>query len=171
MVNLNRAATVRSDDGGNLACSQQALMGMDLKYGRQILAALLPVCLTVAFHGVGIDQVHRFFKRFGRPVMRGPHRPARTAVIVGAVLILLLSHFFGIVIWASFYFVTGLLKDYSHAMVYSMNAYSTMGASNIYLGKGWLGFDNFETITSMLMFGWSTAVLADIVQKLHNLDD
>ena len=112
---------------------------MDLKYTKQILASLLPICLTVIFHGAGIDQVHRFFKHFGRPVMRGPHQLA--------------------------------LKDFSHAMLYSFNGYTTMGASNIYLPKGWQGFDNFEAMTGMLMFGWSTAFLADIINKLHNTED
>ena len=151
--------------------AEQALIGMDLKYTKQILASLLPICLTVILHGVGIDQVHRFFKRFGRPVMRGPHQFARTAVLVGVVLILLLSHFFGIAVWAFFYLATDLLKDFSHAMLYSLNGYTTMGASNIYLPKGWQGFDNFEAMTGMLMFGWSTAVLADIINKLHNTED
>ena len=146
-------------------------MGLDLKYGKQVLAALLPMGLTVIFHGVGIDLVHRFFRRFGHPILKGPHRRARTAVIIGVVAILLLSHFFGAVVWAAFYFFMGLTNDMSHAMLYSLNFYTTAGASNIHLGKGWIGFGNFESMTAMLMFGWSTAVLAAIVGKLNNVDE
>lgn len=73
--------------------TEHALIGLDFKYSKQILAALLPMAMTVVFHGLGISEVHRFFKRFGRPVMRGPHRYARTAVIIGVVAILLVSHF------------------------------------------------------------------------------
>ena len=32
-------------------------------------------------------------------------------------------------------------------------------------------FGGFEAMTAMLMFGWSTAVLASIVQKLQSADD
>ena len=151
--------------------TEQALIGLDFKYGKQILAALLPMALTVFFHGLGISEVHRFFKRFGRPVMKGPHRFARTGVIIGVVAILLVSHFFGVIAWAAFYFLAGLIDDLSHAMYYSLDSYTTQGASGIRLGKGWLGFGNFESMTAMLMFGWSTAVLADIINKLHNIDD
>lgn len=151
--------------------TEQALMGLDLKYGKQVLAALIPMGLTVILHGVGIAQVHRFFRRFGRPVLRGPHRIARTSVIIGVVAILLISHFFGAVVWAVFYFYLGLTNDMSHAMLYSLNFYTTTGASNIHLGKGWIGFGNFESMTAMLMFGWSTAVLATIIGRLQNVDD
>lgn len=73
--------------------------------------------------------------------------------------------------WAAFYFLTGLTGDISHAMLYSLNFYTTTGASDVRLSKGWIGFGNFESMTGMLMFGWSTAVLADIIGKLHNVDD
>ena len=55
--------------------TEQAIVALDFKYSKQIVAALLPMGLTVVFHGAGIELVHRFFRRFGRPVMRGPHRP------------------------------------------------------------------------------------------------
>ena len=103
--------------------------------------------------------------------MRGPHRFARTAVIIGVVAILLVTHFGGVAVWAAFYYVNDMIKDMSHAMNYSFNSYTTMGASGIVLPRGWVGFGNFESMTGMLMFGWSTAVLADIIGKLHNTDD
>lgn len=154
-----------------LQIAEEAFVALDFKYSKQILAALLPMGLTVIFHGAGIELVHRFFKRFGRPVMRGPHRAARTAVIICVVAMLLVTHFGGVVVWAAFYYLNDLIKDMSHAMNYSFNSYTTMGASGIVLPKGWVGFGNFESMTGMLMFGWSTAVLADIIGKLHNTDD
>ena len=151
--------------------ADHALIGLDFKYGKQILAALLPMALTVVCHSLGISAVHRFFKRFGHPIMRGPYHSARTAVLIGVVAILLVSHFVGVVVWASFYYLSGLINDLSHAMFYSINSYTTLGTGGIILNEGWRGFGNFEAMTGMLMFGWSTAVLADIINKLHNIDD
>jgi voltage-gated potassium channel len=151
--------------------AEQALVALDFKYSKQILAALLPMGLTVILHGTGIELVHRFFKRFGRPVMRGPHQFARTAVIICVVAILLVTHFGGVAVWAAFYYLNDLIKDISHAMNFSFNSYTTMGDSGIVLPRGWIGFGNFESMTGMLMFGWSTAVLADIIGKLHNTND
>ena len=47
--------------------TEQAIVALDFKYGKQIVAALLPMGLTVVLHGAGIELVHRFFRRFGRP--------------------------------------------------------------------------------------------------------
>ncbi|MGB8148812.1 MAG: hypothetical protein WCB21_15245 [Azonexus sp.] len=155
----------------SLDIAEHALVALDFEYSKQILAALLPMGLTVILHGAGIELVHRFFRRFGRRVMLGPHGFARTAVIIGVVAILLVTHFGGVAVWATFYYVNDMIRDMSHAMNYSFNSYTTMGASGIVLPKGWVGFGNFESMTGMLMFGWSTAVLADIIGKLHNTDD
>lgn len=151
--------------------AEEAFVSLDFKYSKQIVAALLPMGLTVILHGAGIELVHRFFRRFGRPVMRGPHGTARTAVIICVVAILLVTHFGGVVVWAAFYYLNDLIKDMSYAMNYSFNAYTTLGASGIVLPRGWVGFGNFESMTGMLMFGWSTAVLAAVVQRMHAIDD
>lgn len=129
------------------------------------------MCLTVIWHSCGINVVHRVFKRFGRPIVHGPHRVARTAVVIAVVAILLITHFLEVAIWAAFYTLSGLIDDAGRAMYFSINAYTTMGDGNILLSDKWRGFGNFESMTGFLMFGWSTAVLADIVQRLRSVED
>ena len=65
--------------------SEQAILALNFEYSTQILAALLPMALTVIFHGLGVGMVHRFFRRHGKPLVHGPHAAARTAVIIGIV--------------------------------------------------------------------------------------
>jgi hypothetical protein len=144
---------------------------LDFEYIDQFLVALVPMSLTVIFHGLGMDMVRRYFKRFGQPLLKRPHVAARAIVMSGIVGIMLASHFFGIVIWAAFYLATGLLSDVHKAMFFSAESYTTLGASNIELAGRWLGFGGLEAMTGVLMFGWSTAILAAIVQKLHSIDD
>ena len=63
-----------------------------------------------------------------------------------------------------------MLAGLQDAMNFSINSYTTLGASNIQLPGRWRGFDGFEAMTAMLMFGWSTAVLAVVVQKTHSIE-
>ena len=42
---------------------------VDLEYLTQILAALGPMALTVALHGVGMGLVRNSFERFGKPLL------------------------------------------------------------------------------------------------------
>jgi hypothetical protein len=109
----------------------------------------------------------RYFRTHGlRPATRsraGPH----VVVLVTIVAIMLAAHFFEVGIWAIFYLVTGMLSDFRTAMFYSVESYTTLGASNIDLPGRWRGLGGLEAMAGMLMFGWSTAVLAVIVQKAH----
>ena len=151
--------------------SEQAILTVDFEYGTQILAALLPMAVTVIFHGLGIGMVHHFFRRHGKPLVHGPHAAARTVVIIAIVAILLATHFVGVVVWAGFYFLMKMVPNIGAAMYFSVGSYTTLESDGIKLYGRWRGFGGFEAMTAMLMFGWSTAVLASIVQKLQSTDD
>ena len=148
----------------------QVFAELHFQYTEQFLAALLPMSLTVVIHGQGLGLAARYFRRFA-PAAHGRTRAgSRTAVLVTIVAIMLLTHFIEVSGWAVFYFLTGMLQDFREAMSYSVNAYTTLGASNIDLPGRWKGLGGFEAMTAMLMFGWSTAVLAAVVQKTHSID-
>ena len=53
----------------------------------------------------------------------------------------------------------------------SVNSYTTLGASNLTLPGRWQGLDGFEAMTAMLMFGWSTAVIVNLLQKADSIDE
>lgn len=143
------------------------LAELHFQYTEQFLVALLPMAATVVVHGLGMSASGRCFRRFARRNRRIDHRLLITTMIVA---IMLLSHFIEVTLWALFYFLTGMMTDYKTAMFFSVNAYTTLGASNLSLPGRWQGLDGFEAMTAMLMFGWSTALLASVVQKIHGID-
>ncbi len=83
---------------------------------------------------------------------------------------MLATHFVEVFAWAFFYFASGMVANLKEAISYSVNYYTTLGATGIELPGRWQGLGGFEAITGMLMFGWSTAVLAAVVQKLHSIE-
>ena len=148
----------------------QMFRELHFQYLEQFLTALLPMALTVVIHGQGMGLASRYFKRFGRR----PEHDSRTGplltVLIVIVAIMLATHFVEVFAWAWFYFFTGMLTDIKSAMSYSVNSYTTLGATNIELPGRWQGLGGFEAIAGMLMFGWSTAVLAVVVQKTHSIE-
>jgi hypothetical protein len=143
---------------------------LHFRYLEQFLTALLPMALTVVIHGQGMGLASRYFKRFGRPPAGSSRTGPRVIVVIAIVAIMLATHFFEVVMWALFYVATGMLTNFKEAMTYSINSYTTLGATSIELPGRWLGLGGFEAIAGMLMFGWLTAVLATVVQKLHSID-
>ena len=143
---------------------------LHFEYTEQFMVALLPMSLTVILHGQGMGLVVRYLRRFGQHVGHGARASLRNIGLVTVVGIMLLTHFIEVVAWAMFYFLTGMLASFKTAMYFSVNAYTTLGASNLSLPGHWQGLDGFESMTAMLMFGWSTAMLAAVVQKTHGID-
>jgi len=91
--------------------------------------------------------------------------------MTGIVAIMMVTHFIEVIIWALFYMVRGVVPDRLSAMYFSINSYTTLGAGNLTVYDHWRGIGGFEAMSGMLMFGWSTAVLAAVVVRLHSLDD
>ncbi len=148
----------------------EALRALHFQYTEQFLVALLPLALTVVIHGQGMGLASRYFKRFGRPPAGSSRTGPHVLVVIAIVVIMLATHFIEVFLWALFYFATGMLANIKEAMTYSVNSYTTLGATSIELPGRWQGLGGFEAIAGMLMFGWSTAVLAVVVQKLHSID-
>lgn len=157
-------------DSHPLIHAAQGFYALNFEYANQLLAALPPMFLTVVLHGVGMDLVRRYFRRFGLPLLSRPHVLGRSVVMSTIVGIMLAAHFSGIVAWAVFLMVFDLVPHAKDAMLFSVQNYTTLG-SNITLHGRWSGFGGFEAMTGMLMFGWSTAVLAAVAQKMHSVDE
>lgn len=142
---------------------------LHFQYTEQFLMALVPMSLSVICHGFGMSLVRSYFKRFGSSASL---RSARhTILLVVIVAIMLATHYIEITIWAWFYFAADMIQNFKAAMYFSVESYTTLGASNIMLPERWQGFGGFEALTAMLMFGWSTAMLVAVVQKLHSIDN
>jgi hypothetical protein len=148
----------------------QAFRELDFEYTEQFFAAMLPMIFTVFVHGYGMRSVGRCYKRFGTRD-HGAHAGPHVFLLIAIVAIMLLTHFLEVIVWAFFYYATQMMHNFQTAMFFSINSYTTLGASNLTLPGRWQGLDGFEAMTAMLMFGWSTAVLAAVVQKSHSIDD
>ena len=145
---------------------------MQFQYTEQVLFALTPLSITVICHGLGMALVRRSYRRFGAPMLRrDAHTFARSLFMIGIVTLMLLTHFAEIIVWAVFYRQMGMLASVQEAMFYSMEYYTTLAVNVQKLPGHWAGFGGFEAMTGMLMFGWSTAVLAVVVQKMHSIDE
>ena len=145
----------------------QIIPDHEFRFVDQFLAALVPMTATVILHAQGMGLIRRIFRRFaaraGGPRPEGPSVFLVTAIVA----IMLATHFLEVVAWAGFYVLAGLIPNSDTAMQFSMANYSTLG-SGIALAERWRGLAGFEAMTSMLMFGWSTAVLAAVVQRTND---
>ena len=149
----------------------QTLSSLHYQYTEQFFAALPLVILTVVLHGFGMRLAGLCYRGFGPSHSRNARHGPHVVLLASIVCIMLATHYLEVVMWAIFYLEAGILAEFKNAMFYSINAYTTLGASNITMTGKWQGIDGIEAITAMLMFGWSTAVLAAIVVESHSVNE
>jgi hypothetical protein len=138
----------------------QTFAALHFEFAEQFLAALLPIALTVVLHGQAMHWVGRYVRRYAGHGAEGAGASSHRIMPIVIVFIILGAHFAEIGGWAIFYMSTGLIEDARSAMNFSIDAYTTLGGSNAHLPLRWQGLDGLEAMTAMLMFGWSTAILA-----------
>ena len=137
-------------------------------YLLQLLFALVLTSLTVLTHFGGMNCVNRYYRRFAS---RKRHLELRGIIMVGTVAIIMLTHVVEILIWAGFYYLMGISADWRSSVYASLLSYTTLGETTAPLADHWRGIGGFEAMNAMLMFGWSTAMLAAVLFKLNILDE
>jgi hypothetical protein len=146
------------------------MLNFDFRYVELFPIALGLTSLTVLIHSVGMNWVRHYFKRSSSRAKDQEILRSHWITMIGIIAIMMGTHFLEVLIWALFFLLRGVVPDRLTAIYFSIESYSTLGASNITLPDHWHGIGGFEAMAAMLMFGWSTAVLAAVVMKLHSLD-
>jgi len=130
------------------------------------------IVLTILIHVFGISLLReRAVRHFNqRSQMRQP--TAEFVVVMGAItLAVTILHAAEAGIWALAYKSLGVLPDYSTAMLYSLNAITSYGHTNINLNDYWHLLGALEALNGWLLFGLSTAFLFGMIQKVWSVED
>jgi hypothetical protein len=146
------------------------LSGFDFRYLEQLLVALFLTSVTVVIHGLGMTWVRLYFKHSRSHLVAHRRSGSYLPMMIGIVAIMILTHSAEILIWALFYGLRGLTSDGVSAMYFSIASYKTLGESSITLPTHWQGLGGFEAMAAMLMFGWSTAMLATVILKVQSIE-
>jgi hypothetical protein len=153
-------------------CSMGAehMSNEEFHFAELFLIALALTSVTVLTHYAGMNCARIYFRRLwahSAKIWFG----GRHGIMVGIVAIMMATHCIEIFIWAGLYYLRGMLPTWRTSVYFSIANYSTIGSNDITLSLHWRGLGGFEAICAMLMFGWSTALLAAVIMKIHGMDE
>jgi hypothetical protein len=95
--------------------------------------------------------------------------PSRTTALFGLLLfgsMVGVVHLINVVIWASFFSISGCFKTFGTSFYVALANYTTVG-SDIALPQKWHLLGPMSAATGALMFSWSAAILVMIAQKFR----
>nr|WP_294521822.1 hypothetical protein [uncultured Rhodopila sp.] len=149
---------------------------MEPVWGASWIAGLLLITLTTAFHAFGVVMIFRGIMhrvRSGKLRVQQRRHPLPHAVLLIAVVGLLLTVLHGIeaAMWTAAYMLVGAIGSERDAMLYSLDSFTTRGASDILLAPEWRLMGALEAADGMLLFGISTAFVFAIFQRIIGLID
>ena len=132
----------------------------------QLTAAVGLFVATVAFQALfmatGLRTLRRVEKR--RPMIM-TRRPTVTTVIW--VLFLMIPIILDVILWATFYYSQEALQTFEESLYFSTVTFTTVGYGDIVLGSDWRQLATFEAMNGWIIFGWTTALIITVVERLY----
>src|SRR5579859_2286200 len=125
------------------------------------------IVLNVMLHVAGLDLINRAVLKLIAS-MRGQRNVNLMLGLVSglATLLATLLHAVEAGSWAILYRALGAMQSGRSAMLYSLNAITTYGHSDLYLEAHWRLMGALEALNGMLLFGLTTAFLYGVLQRV-----
>jgi ion channel len=87
------------------------------------------------------------------------------SVMVATVVVLKVAHGIEVMVWALAYAALGAAPDGTDLLYFAFVNYTTLGYGDVTPVKAWQLLGPMAAMTGILMFGWSTAVLFEVLMK------
>jgi hypothetical protein len=87
------------------------------------------------------------------------------AVMVSTVVVLMVAHMLEIFVWALAYALVGAAPEGSDLLYFAFVNYTTLGYGDITPVQAWRLKGPMTAMNGILMFGWSTAVLFEVLRR------
>jgi hypothetical protein len=95
----------------------------------------------------------------------GRPRSQLMAVMVVTAAALMVAHTLEILVWAAAYAIIGAAPAGSDLLYFAFVNYTTLGYGDITPAQAWRLSGPMTAMNGILMFGWSTAVLFEVLRK------
>ncbi len=127
---------------------------------------ILLIMLTVLIHVLGFGLTRTSVLTASKHMVHHRHPIVLFVTFVGLMTMLATGlHAIEACIWAGAYRLLGALPENKSAMLYSLNAMTSYGHTNLTLDEHWQLMGAMEALNGWLLFGLSTAFLFSVVAK------
>ena len=140
---------------------------------KSIIVGGLLTIVTVGIHTVGTSWWIQRLQRIQSLKLeeRGRFLPHR--ILCSTAVFLLLLHIIEVTVWAVVYLALPELpefEDAEQALYFSTVTFASLGYGDVFIHGSWRLLSAIQAMTGLLIFGWSTALLYAVVQRLWRGD-
>jgi hypothetical protein len=124
--------------------------------------------LNIAIHAFVMTSVVIIARSaFARSVNRFRFNPSilLVKVMVPTVLVLMITHVLEVFVWALAYFIVGAAPVDADQVYFAFVNYTTLGYGDVVPVASWRLLGPLTAMNGMLLFGWSTAVIFEVLRN------
>jgi hypothetical protein len=126
--------------------------------------------ITTAIHMTGMVITMRVLERREHRKNRDSSRKGvNDLYYVGvAAWLMFLASLLEVAAWAGTYVFLGAIAGAEPALYFSTVTFTTLGYGDVLLDERWRLLGSFEAANGIIMFGWTTAVVVAVVQRVYS---
>ncbi|HEX5211099.1 MAG TPA: potassium channel family protein [Pseudolabrys sp.] len=121
---------------------------------------------NIAVHASIMGPMSWSAHRTLRSVRRMNERVRLVLVMMAVVTVLMAAHLVEVLIWGLFYIGLEVAPKAEDAFYLAFVNYTTLGYGDILPVAQWRALGPFAAMNGVLLFGWSTAVIFDILRRV-----
>ena len=87
-------------------------------------------------------------------------------IMIPTVLVLMAAHTLEVIVWATAYFILGVVSEGGDRFYFAFVNYTTLGYGDIIPVERWRLLGPITAMNGVLLFGWSTAVIYDVLRNI-----
>jgi hypothetical protein len=129
------------------------------------IASVLMVATTVIHAGAMMLAVS--LNKSKRSPVGKPWRRRNVFWVGGIVILMFLASVVEVLLWAVTFLALNAIEGLEQALYFSMVTFTTLGYGDIVLADQWRLLASFEAVNGIIMFGWTTAVVIAVVQRIY----
>jgi hypothetical protein len=134
-----------------------------------IIAAVVLAFVSAIIHALGLLMLLYWHTRQW-PKIEANFSPRRNLQLFLALIgVILVLHVLEIGVWAGCYSWQHCLPDFETSFYFSGATYTTLGYGDVVLPRPWRLVGVLESLTGVLLMGWSAAFFFAMVSRLFDL--
>lgn len=125
------------------------------------------IVAAVIVHGISLELIMKALFAVRTEII------ARWRIVVFSLVILavFVAHVVEVSIWAVFYYFQASINEIptpEAALYFSTSSFTTVGFGDLVLSEEWRLLSSIESINGMILFGWSTAFIFEVVRRVYD---
>ena len=131
---------------------------------RQFLVGGAASICNITIHALVMTAVVRVAQRTSARDAPNPSLHL-AGVMVATVLVLMVAHIIEVMVWALAYRIVDAAPAGANLVYFAFVNYTTLGYGDVVPRPDWQLLGPMTAMTGVLMFGWSTAVIFEVLRR------